>query len=56
MKALRWHQRGDIRLDEIPEPSPRENEVKVRVKWCAICTSDIHELTDGPILTPVKKP
>ena len=43
MKALRWHERGDIRIEKIPEPSPGDGEVKIKVKWCAICTSDIHE-------------
>jgi len=56
MKALRWHERGDIRIEEVPEPSPGDGEVKVKVKWCAICTSDIHELTSGPILIPTKRP
>ncbi len=56
MKALRWHNRGDIRIDDILEPSPRSGEVKVKIKWCAICASDIHELNEGPILVPVKKP
>jgi len=56
MKALRWHERGDIRIEELPEPSPGDGEVKVKVKWCAICTSDIHEFTSGPILIPTKRP
>ncbi len=56
MKALRWHGQRDIRVEEVPEPSPVNGEVKVKVKWCAICTSDIHEFTSGPILIPTKRP
>jgi (R,R)-butanediol dehydrogenase/meso-butanediol dehydrogenase/diacetyl reductase len=56
MKALRWHGRGDIRLDEVPEPYAKEDEVKIAVKWCGICGSDINEYTSGPIIIPVSRP
>ena len=56
MKALRWHAQGDIRLDEVPEPIPGKGEVKIRVKYCGICGSDIHEYEAGPLLVPVPKP
>lgn len=56
MKAARWHQAGDIRIEEIPEPQVKENTVKVKVKWCGICGSDLHEFLMGPIFIPVEQP
>ena len=55
MKALRFHQANDLRLDEIEPPaSPGPQEVRLRVLKCGICGSDLHEYTDGPILIPTK--
>ncbi|MFH1775179.1 MAG: 2,3-butanediol dehydrogenase [Chloroflexota bacterium] len=56
MRALRWHAPGDVRLDETPEPAPGKGEVKIRVKWCGICGSDVHEYESGPLLVPTLKP
>lgn len=50
MKALRWHGRGDIRLDDIPQPSPASGELLVEVTWCGICGSDIKEWLAGPVV------
>lgn len=41
MKAWVLHGVGDIRLEEVKEPQPAENEVLVRVKSAGICGSDI---------------
>ncbi len=56
MKALLFYGGSDMRLEDVPEPSPTSDEVKVQVKWCGICGSDLHEYQNGPILVPVKKP
>jgi (R,R)-butanediol dehydrogenase / meso-butanediol dehydrogenase / diacetyl reductase len=56
MKALRWHGVKDLRLEEIEEPSVRESEVKIKVEWCGICGSDLHEYTAGPIFIPTETP
>ena len=56
MKGLRWHELNDIRLEDVPEPSPKENEVKIKIHWCGICASDIHEWLHGPLLIPAKRP
>ncbi|MEH7468820.1 butanediol dehydrogenase, partial [Priestia megaterium] len=37
MKALRWHNQKDIRLEEINEPVVQAGQVKMKVKWCGIC-------------------
>jgi (R,R)-butanediol dehydrogenase/meso-butanediol dehydrogenase/diacetyl reductase len=54
MRAVRWHGRGDVRVDLVPEaPAPSAGEVRVRVAWCGICGSDVHEFRSGPIRVPL---
>jgi (R,R)-butanediol dehydrogenase/meso-butanediol dehydrogenase/diacetyl reductase len=38
----------DIRVEEIAEPAAGYKEAKVRVKYCGICGSDLHEYIHGP--------
>lgn len=52
MRAARFHGRGDIRIDEIPEPVVRPGTVKIKVEWCGICGTDLHEYVDGPLFCP----
>jgi (R,R)-butanediol dehydrogenase/meso-butanediol dehydrogenase/diacetyl reductase len=48
--ALRWHGRGDVRLDEIEDPFlPGSGEVQLRVLSCGICGTDVEEYRSGPI-------
>lgn len=54
MKALRWHNVKDLRLENIEEPKPAKGEVKIKVEWCGICGSDLHEYTAGPIFIPLE--
>jgi (R,R)-butanediol dehydrogenase/meso-butanediol dehydrogenase/diacetyl reductase len=56
MKALRYYASKDVRLENVPEPEPGADEVKIKIKWCGICGSDIHEYEQGPISIPTKKP
>ncbi|MBR0597864.1 2,3-butanediol dehydrogenase [Sinanaerobacter chloroacetimidivorans] len=56
MKAALWYGRNDIRLVEIPEPEAEPGMIKIKVKWCGICGSDIHEYLSGPIAIPVDVP
>lgn len=41
MKACVLHAVGDLRVDEVPTPMPREGEVLLRVGACGVCGSDI---------------
>jgi (R,R)-butanediol dehydrogenase / meso-butanediol dehydrogenase / diacetyl reductase len=52
MKAARYHGRGDIRVEDLPEPHAGPGQVQVAVEWCGICGTDLHEYLDGPIFVP----
>lgn len=56
MKAALWYGRKDVRVEEIEEPEVKKGMVKVKVKWCGICGSDLHEYLGGPIFIPVGNP
>ncbi|MNX31850.1 Sorbitol dehydrogenase [compost metagenome] len=56
MKALRWHGLKDLRLENIEEPTALPGKVKIKVEWCGICGSDLHEYTAGPIFIPEGAP
>ena len=57
MLALRWHGRGDVRLDEIEAPLlPGPGEVQLRVLSCGICGTDVEEYRSGPIFIPSESP
>jgi (R,R)-butanediol dehydrogenase/meso-butanediol dehydrogenase/diacetyl reductase len=57
MKAAVWYGRRDVRIEDIPEPSsPGPGEVKLKVGWCGICGTDLHEYAAGPIFTQVNTP
>jgi (R,R)-butanediol dehydrogenase/meso-butanediol dehydrogenase/diacetyl reductase len=49
MRAIVYHGREDVRFEEIPEPSPKPGEVKLRVLYNGICGSDLHEYYHGPL-------
>jgi threonine dehydrogenase-like Zn-dependent dehydrogenase len=43
MKALTWHGRRDVRVDEVPDPAIEEpTDAIIRVTTTAICGSDLH--------------
>jgi (R,R)-butanediol dehydrogenase/meso-butanediol dehydrogenase/diacetyl reductase len=53
MRAVRWHGRHDVRLDDVPEPpAPGPGEILIDVAWCGICGTDIEEYTHGPRVIP----
>ncbi len=57
MKAAVWYRRRDIRIEEFADPpTPVENEVKIQVRWCGICGTDLEEYMHGPFFIPVGKP
>lgn len=55
MKAVRWHARGDVRVDEVPLPEPGPHEARLRVTAAGICGTDVDEVGNGPINIPVSR-
>jgi (R,R)-butanediol dehydrogenase / meso-butanediol dehydrogenase / diacetyl reductase len=57
VRALRWHGRADVRLDDVPAPGePGPGEVLLAVAWCGIFGTDIEEYRHGPVFIPVGGP
>ena len=56
MKAALWYGKNDVRVEEIEEPKVVKGSVKIKVEWCGICGSDLHEYLGGPIFIPVGQP
>ncbi|HJM52526.1 MAG TPA: alcohol dehydrogenase catalytic domain-containing protein [Dehalococcoidia bacterium] len=48
MRALVYHGRNDIRLEEIPVPEIGPGEARIRVTNTSICATDIEEWKYGP--------
>ena len=57
MKALVWHGRKDVRVEQVPDPPPPPpGQVQIEVAWCGICGTDLHEYLGGPLYIPADKP
>ena len=57
MRAAVWHNRRDVRIEEVQSPpKPPRGQVQVKVSWCGICGTDLHEYLGGPIYIPVERP
>jgi L-iditol 2-dehydrogenase len=41
MKVLRYHAPGDVRIEEADEPSVAAGELKIRVRNCSTCGTDV---------------
>ena len=54
VRAVRYHGRLDVRLDEVPEPTPGPGEVLIRVAYNGLCGSDVHEYFNGPAAITVQ--
>ena len=42
MKAAVFYQAADLRVLDIPKPTPKTGEVLLKVKACGICGTDVH--------------
>lgn len=51
MRAIRYHGREDVRLEELPDPTPGPGDVLLRVHANGVCGSDLHEYYHGPFFT-----
>ena len=49
MKAAFLYRPGDLRIEETEKPTPRPDEVLIRVKSVGVCGSDVHYYKNGRI-------
>lgn len=54
MKAARFYDHHDIRIEQVPAPKPDAEHVLVDVVWAGICGTDLHEYLIGPKAIPTK--
>ncbi|MFT4015275.1 MAG: 2,3-butanediol dehydrogenase [Paracoccus sp. (in: a-proteobacteria)] len=55
MKALRFHAKKDLRVEDIPQPpQPGPGQVLIRNRFVGICGTDLHEYSYGPIFIPTE--
>ena len=47
MKVFRFYAPGDVRIEESPEPQVGAGEVKIRVRACSMCGTDVKISTSG---------
>ncbi|CAM1510725.1 Fc.00g034080.m01.CDS01 [Cosmosporella sp. VM-42] len=52
VQALCFYGKGKIQLEQVPTLPCGADEVRLKVAFCGICGSDIHELLGGPIFPP----
>jgi len=48
MKKAVYYGVRDVRVDEVAEPEAGSGDIKVKIKYCGICGSDLHEYLHGP--------
>jgi L-iditol 2-dehydrogenase len=41
VKVVRFHAPGDVRIEDAPEPAPGPTDVKIRVRACSTCGTDV---------------
>ena len=47
MKVARFYAPGDVRLEDMDEPTPGPDEVKIRVRNCSTCGTDVKIFNNG---------
>ena len=50
MRALAWHGRGDLRLEDLQAPVPTAGQALLEVARCGLCGTDLAEFLRGPVL------
>jgi len=49
MRAILQHAPHDLRLADLPRPTPRPGEVLIRLRSVTVCASDVHLYTEGNV-------
>jgi L-iditol 2-dehydrogenase len=52
MKAVVYHGKGDLRVEDVPVPEPGPGEMLVRVDACGICPTDLKKIENGLLPGP----
>ncbi len=47
MRVARLHGPGDVRMEDVPLPSPPDGQVRLRMRSVGICGSDLHHFREG---------
>ncbi len=53
MKRAIYHGIKNVRVEEVSDPPPGPGSVQLKIKYCGICGSDLHEYLHGPFPQPV---
>lgn len=56
MRAAVYYGNGKIEIEDVPEPTVGDGQVKVRISRNGICGTDLHEYFDGPVFVPPDDP
>lgn len=54
MRAAVYHGVGDIRIEDIPEPTAGPGEVKIKLAHNGVCGSDLHEYFSASTFIPLQ--
>ncbi|KAK3717382.1 hypothetical protein LTR37_005771 [Vermiconidia calcicola] len=54
MKAARFYNKLDVRVEDVPQPQPKVGEILVDIAWAGICGTDLHEYLIGPKVIPTE--
>src|SRR5260370_21374300 len=49
MRAALYHGPGDVRLEDVPEPTPGPGDVMIRPLHNGLCGTDLHQYFVGPM-------
>ena len=50
------HEPGDLRVEDVPDPTPRAGEVVIQVSYNGLCGTDATEYSKGPMMVPLHVP
>jgi len=56
MRAAVFHGQGDVRVEEVEEPTLGAGDLLLEVKAVGICGTDAHEFASGPHMFPIAAP
>ena len=54
MRAAVYYGQGDVRIEDVADPTPVAGELLVEVRSVGICGTDAHEYASGPHMFPIQ--